>query len=53
MCLVKINNKVLLVEYCFLGKLDFFGGGLFEYELVVCIVYREMWEEIGFNVEVI
>ena len=51
-CLIKTNNKVLLVEHRLSGKLDFPGGGLLEHESVACTAHRETWEETGFNVEV-
>ena len=51
-CLVKTNNKVLLVEHRLSGKLDFPGGGVLENESVACTAHRETWEETGFNVEV-
>ncbi|NDW21855.1 NUDIX domain-containing protein [Alteromonas hispanica] len=49
-CLVKIQNKVLLIRHRLTGKLDFPGGGVDKDESLSCAAHRETWEETGFNV---
>lgn len=51
-CLIKSNEKVLLIKHRLSGKLDFPGGGLLSGESIACTAHRETWEETGFNVEV-
>lgn len=51
-CLIKTNERVLLIKHRLSGKLDFPGGGLVEGESLACTAHRETWEETGFNVEV-
>lgn len=55
-CIVKTENKVLMIRHRLSGKLDFPGGGRSNSEnsalSAACTAHRETWEETGFNVEV-
>lgn len=49
-CLIKTQNKVLLIRHRLSGKLDFPGGTVNDGESLSCAAHRETWEETGFNV---
>jgi phosphatase NudJ len=49
-CLIKTQDKTLLVRHRLSGKLDFPGGGVKGGESLSCAAHRETWEETGFNV---
>ncbi|WP_269519319.1 NUDIX hydrolase [Alteromonas sp. BMJM2] len=49
-CLIKTQDKVVLIRHRLSGKLDFPGGGVDEGESLSCAAHRETWEETGFNV---
>ncbi|WP_032095712.1 MULTISPECIES: NUDIX hydrolase [unclassified Alteromonas] len=49
-CLIKTQDKAVLIRHRLSGKLDFPGGGVNEGESLSCAAHRETWEETGFNV---
>jgi len=51
-CVIKTNNRLLLIRHRLSGKLDFPGGGRIDGVSAACTAHRETWEETGFNVEV-
>jgi len=49
-CLIKTQNKVVLIRHRLSGKLDYPGGTANDGESLSCAAHRETWEETGFNV---
>ncbi|MDO6565706.1 NUDIX hydrolase [Alteromonas sp. 1_MG-2023] len=51
-CIIKVQNRALLIKHRLSNRLDFPGGGKKDNESLACAAHRETWEETGFNVEV-
>lgn len=51
-CLIKVNNKLLVVKKKKNKKLDLLGGKAKKDEIAQCTAYRETWEETGLQVKV-
>lgn len=51
-CLIRTDDKILLIRHRLSGKLDMPGGGKRDDESLACAAHRETWEETGFNVSV-
>lgn len=49
-CIIKVQDKVVLIGHRLSGRLDFPGGGRNNDEALPCTAHREVWEETGFNV---
>lgn len=51
-CLIRTDDRLLLIRHRLSGKLDLPGGGKREGETLACAAHRETWEETGLNVMV-